>query len=149
MHKTRDIKFALVVDDFGVKYTNNDADVEHLITALQMVNPETGKPMFEISVDMTGSRFIGLTIDWDYEKREVHLFMPGYVAKALKRFHHQKTTKLQHQPYPHTPVKYGEKVQYAAPVDNSPELDKAGKKFIQVAVEQANPTKQTMQNCNF
>jgi hypothetical protein len=167
MHNTRDIKFALVVDDFAVKYTD-EADVNHLKMALQTVDPETGKPMFEVSADMSGSRFIGLTIDWDYDKRKVHLSMPGYVAKALKRFHHQKPTKLQHQPYPHAPVKYREKVQYAAPVDNSPELDKAGKKFIQevtgtflfyaravdatmltalssLAAEQANPTKRTME----
>ena len=33
-HNTRDIELSLVVDDFGVKYTNkNDAD--HLITTLQ------------------------------------------------------------------------------------------------------------------
>jgi hypothetical protein len=83
MHKARDIKFTLVVDDFGVKYTN-EADIEHLKIALQMVNPETGKPMFEISIDMTGSCFIGLAINWDYDKRKVHLSIPGYVAKALK-----------------------------------------------------------------
>jgi hypothetical protein len=99
MHNTRDIKFALVVDDFAVKYTD-EADVDHLKMALQTVDPETGKPMFEVSVDMSGSRFIGLTIDWDYEKREVHLSMPGYVAKALKRFHNQKPTKLQHRKSP-------------------------------------------------
>ena len=29
MHKTRDILFSLVVDDFGVKYTNKE-DAEHL-----------------------------------------------------------------------------------------------------------------------
>jgi hypothetical protein len=53
-HKTRPIQFALCVDDFGVKYVN-DEDVEHLKSALTAVNPETGKPMFEITVDMEGS----------------------------------------------------------------------------------------------
>jgi hypothetical protein len=32
-HSTRDITFSLVVDDFGIKYTNHD-DAIHLITAL-------------------------------------------------------------------------------------------------------------------
>jgi hypothetical protein len=46
-HKTRPIQFALCVDDFGVKYVN-DEDVEHLKQALTADNPETGKPMIEI-----------------------------------------------------------------------------------------------------
>ena len=33
-HQTRDISFTLVVDDFGIKYTNK-ADVEHLIQSLE------------------------------------------------------------------------------------------------------------------
>jgi polysaccharide deacetylase 2 family uncharacterized protein YibQ len=53
MHKTRPIQFALCVDDFGVKYTN-DEDVEHLKGALTAINPETNKPMFEITVDVEG-----------------------------------------------------------------------------------------------
>ena len=62
MHETRSIKFALVVDDFGVKYKNEE-DIEHFKSALMAVNPETGKPMFEMSTDEKGSRFIGLTLD--------------------------------------------------------------------------------------
>jgi hypothetical protein len=31
-------------------------------------------------------------MDWDYDKREVHLSMPGYVQKALKRFQHENQT---------------------------------------------------------
>jgi hypothetical protein len=169
MHKTRSIKFALVVDDFGIKY-DNIADVEHLKQALQATNPETGKPMFQISTDESGARFVGLTIDWDYENRECHISMPGYVAKALKRFQHDKPTKPQHQPYPHNPKHYGQKVQYAEPMDSSPPLDKSQKKFIQevtgtflfyaravdgtmltalssIASEQANPTENTMKKC--
>ena len=75
-HKSRPITFALVVDDFGVKYTR-EQDVEYLKEALTAPNPETGKPMFEISTNMKGDLFIGLTVDWDYEGKKVHVSMPG------------------------------------------------------------------------
>jgi hypothetical protein len=35
-HDTRPISFALVVDDFGIKYVNK-ADAEHLVDTLQQV----------------------------------------------------------------------------------------------------------------
>ncbi len=115
-HESRPIQFALCVDDFGVKYINED-DVNHLKAALTATNPETGKPMFEISVDMDGSRFCGLFMDWDYENREVHISIPGYVETALKRFKHPTPDKPQHQPYPHNPKQYGQKQQYAEKTD--------------------------------
>jgi hypothetical protein len=49
-HESRPIQFALVVDDFGVKYIN-DADVNYLLEALTAVNPDTGKPMYDVSTD--------------------------------------------------------------------------------------------------
>jgi len=109
-------------------------------------------------------------MDWDYDIREVHVFMPGYVAKACKQFKHIQPLKPQHQPYPHIPPKYGARVQHAEPEDTSAPLNKAGKKFIQevtgtfffyaravnstmlvalssLVAEQANPMEQTMQKC--
>ena len=120
-HKTRPIQFALCVDDFGVKYTR-DEDVEHLKGALTANNPETGKPMFEISTDDEGSRFCGIFMDWDYQNNKVHVSIPGYVDAALKRFKHSKPLKPQHQPYPNNPVQYGSKAQYVEPEDKSPLL---------------------------
>jgi hypothetical protein len=113
-----------------VKYTN-DEDVEHLKAALAAVNPETGKPMFEISVDMDGARFCGLFMDWDYKNHEAHVSIPGYVDNALKRFKHTTPYKPQHQPYPHNPKQYGQKQQFSEPEDKSPLLGKEDKRFIQ------------------
>ena len=73
-HKTRPISFTLVVDDFGVKYTR-EQDVHHLMGAL--------KRHYEITDDWKGEKYIGITLDWDYERRQVHLSMPGYVKRAL------------------------------------------------------------------
>ena len=91
LHKTRNIQFALVVDDFGIKYVK-DEDAQYLIDSLT--------PHYDITVNQEGKRFIGLTLEWDYKNRRVHISMPGYVIKALARFHHKPPAKPQHQPYP-------------------------------------------------
>ena len=110
-HSWRPISFCLVVDDFGVKYINKE-DVEHLISVL--------KQDYEIDMDWEGTRYLGLTLDWDYTKREVHLSMPGYIENALVRFGHELPVKPQMQPYPHTIPTYGAKIQYAKAADTSP-----------------------------
>eukprot|EP00956_Cyclotella_meneghiniana_P027262 scaffold60751_cov36-Cyclotella_meneghiniana.AAC.6 len=166
-HESRPIQFALAVDDFGIKYIN-ETDVEHLKAALTGIDPETGKPMFEITEDRKGERFVGLHMDWDYETRQVHVSIPGYVGAALTRFQHPTPTKPQNQPYPHNPKKYGQKAQYVEPMDESPLLDKNDKRFVQevtgtflfyaravdatmltalssLASEQCSPTERTME----
>jgi hypothetical protein len=64
----------LVADDFGVEYINKD-DVTHLLDGLQKDN--------EVDTDWEDTRYLGLTLDWDYKNRRVHLSMPGYIKKAL------------------------------------------------------------------
>ena len=64
-----------------------------------------------ISNNWTGSRYLGIDFEWDYEKHEVHLSMKSYVQDTLKRFQHSCPHKPQHKPYPHAKVTYGEKSQ--------------------------------------
>ena len=52
-HKTRNISFTLIVDDFGVKYSNR-ADLDHLNHALQTKYTTTS--------DFTGTLYCGLTL---------------------------------------------------------------------------------------
>ena len=86
---------------------------------------------YTISSDWTGSRYLRLDLDWDYEKREVHLSMLSYVKDALTRFHHSRPKKPQHQTHPHAKITYRDKAQYATAEDNSQLLSPAEKKFIQ------------------
>ena len=67
------------------------------------------KKYYPVSEEWTGTRYIGITLDWDYEKRQVHLTMPGYVAKALKQFQHDKPQKRQDSPFQYTEPTYGAK----------------------------------------
>ncbi|KAL7480508.1 LOW QUALITY PROTEIN: hypothetical protein ACHAW6_006199, partial [Cyclotella cf. meneghiniana] len=42
------------------------------------------KENYTISVDWEGEKYVGLKLDWDYDKRKVPLSMPGYVSiKAI------------------------------------------------------------------
>ncbi len=86
-HDWRPISFTLVMDDFGVKYIGKE-HVHHLT--------QTPKQHYEIKEDWEGTHYLGITLDWDYKKREVHLSMPGYVERALARFGHKIPKLLQH-----------------------------------------------------
>jgi hypothetical protein len=111
-----------------------------------------------------------MQLGWQRILQKVHLLMPTYVKKALQRFQHPPPTKPQNQPHPSVKKTYGAKVQYTKPSNKDPQLDKAGKKFIQevtgvflffsravngtmvtplsaLASEQASPTELTMDKC--
>jgi hypothetical protein len=160
-HTKRPITFTLVVDDFGVKYVGKE-HAEHLMTVLQ--------EHYQIKADWTGTRYIGIHMAWDYEKGQVHLYMPGYVQRALKLFQHIRKKK-QNQPFPHTAIKYGAKIQYAKQESTAPPVNPTEKKFIQkvcgkflfygravdstvltpisaIASQSANPTKETLAHTN-
>jgi hypothetical protein len=132
----------------------------HLISIL--------KQFYEISEHWTGSKYIGITFDWDYANRRVHLSMPGYISKALQRFGHERPRRLQNSPHPHIAPTYGAKAQYVEPEVISAPVDKEGQKYIQavtgtllyysravdptmlvalnaIATQQAAPTQKTME----
>ena len=69
-HMTRPIQFCLCVDDFGVKYYNRK-DVVQLLQAI-------GK-LYKYTTDWTGTKYCGMTFDWDYDNKYVDVSMPGYV----------------------------------------------------------------------
>jgi hypothetical protein len=121
-HNWQPISFTLVVDDFGVKYVNKD-NVRHLISSLSQD--------YTINTNWEGRRYLGLTLDWDYSQRKVHLSMPKYIENALIRFGHKRPDTPQMQPYPHTTPTYGATIQYAKAVDTSPAATKAEEKVIQ------------------
>jgi hypothetical protein len=114
-HKTRPICFAVVINDFAVKYVNRE-DTEHLINAIKKYYPMT--------VDKEATKYIGLTIEWDYTKRKAHIHMPGYLQKSLTRFKHKTPDKIKNPPNPHVILQYGAKTQYAKDKDISPQLSK-------------------------
>jgi hypothetical protein len=100
-HKTRPISFTLVVDDFGIKYVGR----EHAMHLIQIL-----KEHYEISEDWKGTKFIGLTLNWDYTMQKVHISMPGYIDNALARFQHERPKQRQNSPHRHVTPNYGARV---------------------------------------
>eukprot|EP00957_Ditylum_brightwellii_P009149 692015-Ditylum_brightwellii.AAC.1 len=121
-HCTRDITFCLLVDNFGIKYTNRD-DVHHLITAL--------KELHKISIDWRGELFCGIILNWNYQSQWVDLSMPGYIPAALHKFQHPPPKLPTFSPHLYTPPVYTKKPQLTPPEDTSPYLDDHGIKRIQ------------------
>ncbi len=74
----RDIAFTLVVDDFGVSYSNQ-AGVNHLITTLKAND-------YLLTIKDDGNTYLGMTIQFNTTLNTVTISMPGYLEKALTRF---------------------------------------------------------------
>jgi len=124
-HATRKTKFALCVDDFGVKYFSMD-DALHLINAL--------KSNYEISIDWKGEDYCGTKLKWNYKEKYVDMNMPGYINKALLKFQHTPPAKLQYAPARWNNISYGRKIQYAPEMDKGKVLDKKGTRDVQAKV---------------
>ena len=124
-HEQRQLTFTLVVDDFGAKYVGKE-HAEHVTSIFQQYH--------EITEDWSRSKYIKLTIDWDYENKEVHISKAGYVEQALKRFQCSIPKKHQYSLHPHTPSKYRAKEQFASDDDVLQPLSKEVQKFVQQVV---------------
>ncbi len=115
----------LVVDNFAIKFTKME-DAKHLIEAL--------KKDYMITINWGATKYIGLTIDWDYNKGQVHVHMPGYLDKAFLKFKHAAPIKKQNSPYPHANPQYGAKIQYAESQDESPLLNEQDTTHVQAVM---------------
>ena len=106
-HKTQNVAFSFVVNDFLVKYINKK-DADHLMMTLQKKYP--------IKINLKGDYYLGITLEWNYHKihseRNVWLSMPGYVKEALIEFK-RHFVKQQFSASPFQEPVYGSKVQYA------------------------------------
>ena len=57
-HETHDVSFVLVVDDFGIKCTN-EAHLDHLITCLEKKHG--------MKLDLDAKQHVGIDLQWDHE----------------------------------------------------------------------------------
>ena len=97
--------------------------------------------------------------------------MPKYVHKQLLRYAHRPQRRKQYCPFEPNPIRYGKQSDKIVPEEESPELDKAGKTFVQqvvgsflyyaravdltilhalseIASQQSSPTEKTLQRVN-
>jgi hypothetical protein len=113
--------FTLVVDDFGIK-SHGQEHLDHLLDTLRSVySIKTGD----------GSKYLGMTLDWDYRTRSVSKSMPGHLEKNLKRFN-VILKRPTYTPGGYIAPVYGSKAQQQmVAIDDSPPLNLAQKKTIQ------------------
>ena len=109
-HETNGTDFSLVVDDFGVKYSNKSG-AQHLIDTLQQ--------LYIITIDWTGSKYLGFSIVFDHDRHTVDLSMPGYIDKVLQRFSAQQTRGAA-SPALYTPPSYRQPDQRPVSDDSPP-----------------------------
>ena len=112
-HASNGILLTLVVDDFGIKSTSQEA-TDHLLKTLW--------DKYQITIDPSGTKLLRFVLDWDYPSRKVYLSMPDYVKHALHRLQHSLPTWLQHAPQLHNKPKYGQKIQFSDPQDETKEV---------------------------
>ena len=124
-HVWRPVTFTLVVDDFGIKFVG-DNNANHLKNTLQK--------FYDITVDWSGRKYVGISLKWDYQNRTLETSVPGFVQKALHQLQPPKPGKPQHAPAKAVPINYGAKHKEAMPEDNSAQLSPEGIKRVQKAV---------------
>lgn len=78
-HSSRPTKFCLCMDDFGIKYFNEE-DAEHLQSVIFA--------KYKGTVDKSGKNYCRLTFDWNYEQGYMDISMTGHVEASLKRLQH-------------------------------------------------------------
>ncbi|KAL7488272.1 hypothetical protein ACHAW6_015473 [Cyclotella cf. meneghiniana] len=106
-HKTSNIQFVLLVDDFDIKYIKME-DLDHLIKSFEQY--------YDVTVDL--------------DTRRSPLSMIPYLQKALPQFNNIVPTKQEDSPYPHVEPKYGAKQQFAE-YDTSKPVGKEEQTYVQ------------------
>ena len=128
-HKTRNIQFTLVVDDFAVKYTNK-TDADLLISVLEK--------QFDVSIDWDGKLYLGMAINLDRSNpnprnHTLSLSMNGYIARLLERLNLGPYKSNVNSPMVYAAPKYGQKIQYTN-VDESDFITEDKIRFLQQGI---------------
>jgi hypothetical protein len=111
LHKTRQITFSLIVDDFDVKYMGKQ-HAGHLINALLQ--------SYELTTDWAAKVYSSMSLNWDYKNRTCDISMPAYVSNVLSKFQHDAPNHPQHTPSRYVTPVYGAKTQYATKDETPP-----------------------------
>merc|ERR1711884_368599 len=110
-HETRDISFTLVVDDFGIKWTQKE-DLDHLISILEK--------KYEMKVNMDSKQYVGIDLQWDYTNRTLACSMDEYIETALQELQHTAPKQHFKGPSKSVPPQYGAPIQYVEEDTSTP-----------------------------
>ena len=119
--------FALVVDDFGVKYVGEER-AKHLLDIL-LAN------YGGIHEYWGSTRFCGITLKWDYIRHTYKLSMPGYIEAIFNRFNHPRPIKPELAPHQYASHSFSTyNAQAPIPDDYTARLDTFGVLRVQRVV---------------
>eukprot|EP00957_Ditylum_brightwellii_P101449 7731513-Ditylum_brightwellii.AAC.1 len=65
---------------------------------------------YKVAEDLSGGRYCGITIEWDYEHGHVDLSMSGYILNVLMKFQHALPKRQQDELHKHIPPQYGQTI---------------------------------------
>ena len=109
-----------------MKFTNKE-DAEHLESAIRESYPMT--------IDWSSTKYIGINLDWNYNKRKLCSSIPGYVKKVLKQFNYQQQTiQKQNSPSLYIAPKFGSKTPQMTSIDTSVSMTRKQKILLQQIV---------------
>eukprot|EP00957_Ditylum_brightwellii_P074011 5623870-Ditylum_brightwellii.AAC.1 len=94
----------------------NQADADHLINSI--------KEKYRATVDWRGSKYCGISLEWNYQEKWVDISVPGYVMKGLTKLKHPRPTKPKYSPHCHVKITYGPEGQLVPEKDTSPPVPK-------------------------
>ena len=101
------------------------------------------KVNYPVKIDWTGSKYIGIDLDWNYKIEQVLLSVEGYVKKALEEYQHKAPTKPFDAPIKYHRPEFGQKVWYERVDESTPlspkQIKKQYKKYVEnsyIQVEQ-------------
>ena len=123
-HKTRDITFCLVVDDFAIQY-NSLSDLQHFTDCLS--------ELFHLKVYPECTSFLGFTVDYDRSRRTISLSYPSCIPDLLVRLDMEDLPTCK-SPCVYVPPVFGSSAPQVSPVDNSPALSPTDTGTIQIIV---------------
>ena len=105
--------------DFSLVVDATEKSAQHVITTLQK--------LYVITIDWTGSKYLGFTISFNHDEQYVDISMPGYIDKVLQRFAPQQTTGAA-SPALYTPPTFGMPV--LRPITNDSQTLPTAEKLI-------------------
>ena len=124
-HDTSAVKFLLWVDDFIIKYKRSDqASIDHLLNCLRQ--------KYTITVDLTGSSYLGMTIERNRIEKWLKISAPGYIQQMAKELHLVKG-KYVGSPIIYHSTKYSSDTQMEV-IDDTPKATLKHIKFLQKLV---------------
>ena len=98
-HAHERLSFCLVVDGFGICY-HRTCDLQHLVGTLSI--------LYHVKVHPTGTKFLGLTVDYNRADRTIALSYPNTIKSLLTRVR-PGGIKYADTPAIYNPPSYGRK----------------------------------------